>query len=107
MTGPAFRIVWTATAVKLVEAITDRRERRLVVDRAAELAHAPEQQGSPLIGELAGFRSVRAAGQRYRIIYRVERRAVIVTIVAVGRRKAGDRSDIYALARRLFRQRLL
>jgi hypothetical protein len=32
---------------------------------------------------------------------------VIVTIVAVGRRKAGDRSDIYALARRLFRQRLL
>jgi mRNA interferase RelE/StbE len=107
MSGPVFRIVWTATAVKLAEAITDRRERRLVVDRAAELAEAPEQQGSALVGELAGFRSVRAAGQRYRIIYRVERREIIVTIVAVGRRKAGDRADIYALARKLFRQRLL
>ena len=59
------------------------------------------------MGELAGFRSVRAVGQRYRIVYRVERRVVTVLIVAVGRRRSGERSDVYELARRLLRQRLL
>jgi mRNA interferase RelE/StbE len=47
-----------------------------------------------LVGELVGFRSVRAVGQRYRIIYRVARREVVVIIVAVGRRKHGDTRDI-------------
>ena len=72
-----------------------------------ELAESPEQQGKPLVGELAGFRSVRAVGQRYRIVYRVERREVVVVIVAVGRRKAGDKNDIYELARKLLRLGLL
>jgi mRNA-degrading endonuclease RelE of RelBE toxin-antitoxin system len=35
-----------------------------------------------------------AVGQRYRIVYRVERREVVVVIVAVGRRKARDKNDI-------------
>jgi mRNA interferase RelE/StbE len=60
-----------------------------------------------LIGELAGFRSVRAVGQRHRIVYRVERREVTVLIVAVGRRRSGDKSDIYELARKLLCQGLL
>jgi mRNA interferase RelE/StbE len=59
------------------------------------------------MGELAGYRAVRAVGQRYRIIYRVERGLITVLVVAVGRRKEGDRKDIYELARRLLRQRLL
>ena len=79
----------------------------MIVERAGQLAENPEQQGKPLVGELAGLRAVRTVGQRYRIIYRVERAQVIVLIVAVGRRKEGDRSDIYTLARRLFRQKLL
>ena len=59
------------------------------------------------MGELAGFRSIRAVGQRYRIVYRVERRGVTVLIVAVGGRRSGDKSDVYELARELLRQRLL
>lgn len=102
-----FAITWTETALKLVEAIPDQRIRRLISQRADQLAHSPEQQGKPLIGELAGFRSVRAVGQRYRIVYRVERGAVVVLIVAVGRRRSGDKSDIYELAKKLLRQRLL
>ena len=78
-----------------------------ISQRADQLARSPEQQGKPLIGELAGFRSVRAAGQRYRIVYRVERREIIVLIVAVGRRRSGDKGDIYELARKLLRQGLL
>jgi len=54
-----------------------------------------------------GFRSVRAVGQRYRIVYRVERREVVVVIVAVGRRKARDKNDIYELAKKLLRLGLL
>ena len=107
MTGDrAFAIRWTETALKLVEAIPDRRIRRLISHRADELAKVPEQQGKPLIGELAGFRSVRAVGQRYRIGYRVERREIVV-IVAAGRRRSADKSDIYELAKKLLRQGLL
>jgi mRNA interferase RelE/StbE len=103
----AFAITWTETALKLVEAISDQRTRRLIVQRAEQLARSPEQQGKPLIGELAGFCSIRAVGQRYRIVYRVERREVAVLIVAAGRRRSGEKSDIYELARKLLRQGLL
>jgi len=103
----AFAITWTETALKLVGAIPDHRIRRLISQRADQLARSPEQQGKPLIGELAGFRSVRAVAQRYRIIYRVERQEITVLSVAVGRRRSGDKSDIYELARKLLRQGLL
>jgi mRNA interferase RelE/StbE len=102
-----YAIQWTETALKLVEAIPDQRVRRLISQRTDQLAKSPEQQGKPLIGELAGFRSVRTGGQRYRIVYRVERREVVVVIVAVGRRRSGDKADIYELAKKLLRQRLL
>jgi len=101
-----YRIVLTPTALRLLEAISDRRIREQIRDRIDGLAHEPEQQGKPLKGELSGFRSVRAVGQRYRIIYRVERAQVVVLIVAVGLRKAGDRHDIYRLAQKLIRLRL-
>ena len=103
----AFAITWTEAALKLVEATPDQRIRRLISQRADQLATSPERQGKPLMGELAGFRSVRAVGQRYRIVYRVERREVTVLIVATGRRRSGDKSDVYELARKLLRQRLL
>ena len=105
--GRAYAITWTKTALKLTEAIPDQRSRRLISQRADQLGTSPEEQGKALIGELTGCRSVRATGQRYRIVYRVERRVVTVLIVAVGRRRSGDRSDVYELARRLLRQRLL
>lgn len=107
MTAPAYLVKWTATALEMVKAIADRRIRAQIVARVEELTTDPELAGKALVGELAGYRTIRAAGQRYRIIYRVERRLVTILIVAVGRRKEGDRKDIYELARRLLRQRLL
>src|SRR5438445_13268327 len=94
MTDSVHTIKWTETALKHAEAIPDQRLRRLISQRVDQLAESPEQQGKPLVGELAGFRSVRAVGQRYRIVYRVERREVVVVIVAVSRRKARDRNDM-------------
>ena len=102
-----FAITWTGTALKLVEAIANQRIRRVIAQRVDQLAKSPEQQGKPLVGKLAGFRSIRAVGQRYRIVYRVERQAVTVLVVAVGRRRSGDKSDIYELARKLLRQGLV
>ena len=91
----------------MAAAIPDPRTRGQIVACVEELAKAPEALGKPLTGELTGYRAVRAAAQRYRIIYRVERRLVTILVVAVGRRTKGDRKDIYELARRLLRQRLL
>lgn len=107
MTDPVYTVKWTETAVKLAEAIADQRVRRIISDRVGQLTHAPERQGKPLLGELSGFRSVRAVGQRYRIVYRVERKEVLVVIVAVGLRKHGHKADIYELARKLLQQGFL
>jgi mRNA interferase RelE/StbE len=60
-----------------------------------------------MIGERAGYRSLRAVGQRYRILYKVEAHRVIVSIVALGIRKDGDKADVYELAKRLVRLGLL
>jgi mRNA interferase RelE/StbE len=101
----AYAITWTETALKLAEAIPDQRTRRLISQRAEQLAKSPEQQGKPPSVASPDLRSVRASGQRL-IVYRVERREVVVLIVAVGRRRGGDRSDIYELAKKLLRQGL-
>ena len=106
MTAPVYAVKWTETATNLLEAISDKRVQRAIYARAGQLANSPEDQGKPLISELAGFRSVRAVGQKYRIVYRVKRQDVIVVVVAVGRRKHGDAADIYALAQKLLKQGL-
>ena len=83
--------------------ISDCRIQESIRDRINSLIHEPEKQGKPLTGELAGYRSLRAVGQRYRVLYRVEREKVIVYIVALGIRKEGSRLDIYALAKKLIK----
>lgn len=96
----------TPAAQRMLQAIPDGRIRGKVGDAIDRLRQEPEKQGKALLGELAGYRSVRAVGQRYRIIYKVEKARVIIIVVAVGLRKEGARKDIYALARKLLRLRL-
>ena len=91
----------------MLEAIQDRRVRENIRDRIDGLAEAPERQGKPLTGELAGYRSLRAVGQRFRIIYRIEAGKVLVLVMAVGIRQEGSGKDICVLARKLLRLRLL
>ena len=97
----------TKVALKQLQDITDNRVRNNLFERIEELANDPERQGKPLRDELSGLRSVRVIGQRYRIVYKVERDQVIVFVVAVGKRKEGDRSDIYQIAARLMRSGLI
>jgi mRNA interferase RelE/StbE len=94
-------------AQDMVLKISDRRIQEKLLERMTALAADPELQGKPLGDELAGYRSVRAVGQRYRIIYRVERSAVVVMVVAAGIRKEGSREDVYRVAAKLIRLGLL
>ncbi len=98
-----YQIFIQPIARKMLLEITDRRVLQIIREQIDSLKHDPEKQGKPLTGGFAGYRSIRAAGQRYRIIYRVERQRVIIDIVAVGLRKEGDRRDIYEVARKLLK----
>jgi mRNA interferase RelE/StbE len=98
-----YRIVIQPNAFKLLKEISDRRIRQKISDRIDKLQESPEMQGKPLIGELDGYYSVRAVGQRYRIIYAIKQAQVIVIIVALGIRKDGSKQDVYALAKKLLR----
>ena len=91
----------------MLQEIADTRICDLILHRAKQLEFEPEKQGKPLLGELAGLRSLRAAGQRYRILYRVERARIVVLVVAVGIRRNGSRRDIHALARKLLKAGLV
>ena len=102
-----WRVVVTRSALKMLKMIPDRRIRKQVSGTITGLSEDPEKKGKAFLGELAGYRAIRATGQRYRVIFRIEREKVIVVVVAVGMRKEGDRKDIYSLARKLFRQRLI
>jgi mRNA interferase RelE/StbE len=107
MATPAYTVRWRETAVKRLKTIHERRIQRAIHTRAGQFDHDPEQQGIALLGEFMGFCRVEAVGKRYRIIYRVERAEGAVAIVLAGLRKAGDKRDVYALAKKLLKQGLL
>jgi len=94
-----WKILLTPTAFKLLADISDRRIREKIGQVIDRLADDPEKQGKALLGELAGFRSIRAVGQRNRIIYQIRGNEIVVVIVAVGIRRDGARDDIYNLAK--------
>jgi mRNA interferase RelE/StbE len=102
-----YRIVIQPTALKLLKEISDRRIRQKLSDRIDKLKESPEIQGKPLLGELDGYYSVRAVGQRYRIIYAIEQAQVTEIVVALGIRKDGSKQDVYALAKKLLRLGLI
>lgn len=66
-----YEIQLTPLAIEMLAAVRDRREQEKLVERIEQLKTDPEKQGKALIDNLSGFRSIRAVGQRYRIIYRL------------------------------------
>ena len=100
-------VIISPIAEKLLEEVGDTRLRANIIKRINGLAQDPGKQGKALRDELAGYRSVRAASHRYRILYRIDGEQVIAFVVALGIRKEGDKRDIYALAKRLKRAGLL
>lgn len=103
----AYQIDITPTALEALEGITDRRTRSSIVRRIDTLSDEPGKQGKNLRGWLAGFRSIRTAGQRYRVVYRIDEGSKRVLVYMVGIRKEGSRQDVYALAERLVQRGLI
>lgn len=96
----AFRVSFTDLADQGLAGIHDAATREVVIRRALELRHEPLRQGKPLAGDLKTYRSVRAAGQRYRVVYQVAVSAGAVVVLVVGIRKEGDRRDVYRVAQK-------
>lgn len=96
---------WTIEVAKRAKeqliAIKDNRILQSISQRIDKLQFEPDKQGKRLSDELNGYYCVRAVGQRYRIIYKVEEEQVLVLVVLVGIRKEGDKKDAYALAKKL------
>ncbi|MDQ6893307.1 MAG: type II toxin-antitoxin system RelE/ParE family toxin [Acidobacteriota bacterium] len=101
--APVYEIRWTETAVRMLEEIGDRRIQQQLFDASKRLVSEPEKQGKALREGLLGFRSLRAIGQRHRLIYSLSTDPRMVFVVAAGLRREGARDDIYALAERLIR----
>src|SRR5947209_18552320 len=93
-----WRVGLTRNAKKQLAAIKDQRVQEGLRASLRRLEYEPELKGKPMIDELIGYRSLRAVGQRYRIIYKVKGEQVTVFVVALGIRKEGDKKDIYELA---------
>jgi len=102
-----WRVKVLPVAKKQLAAIKDRRIQAGLRSSLKRLEYEPELKGKPMIDELAGYYSLRAVGQRYRIIYKVKEEQVLVVVVTVGIRKEGDKKDAYGLAKKLIRLGLL
>jgi len=93
-----FEVTLTPKAKADFDKISDQSTAEAISRRLLELRREPSGQGKQLKGGLKNYRSVRAAGQRYRILYQVAVQAGQVIVVVIGIRKAGDRRDAYAVA---------
>lgn len=102
-----WNVIILPRAKKHLATIRDRRVQEGLKTSLRRLEYEPEKQGKPLSDELTGYRSIRAVGQRYRILYKLEEEKVIVVVVALGMRKQGDKKDVYELAKKLARLGLL
>lgn len=100
-----WNVIVLPIAEKQLEAISDQRVQQRLRASLRQLERNPEK-GKPLSYELAGCLSIRAVGQRYRIIYKLKGERVLVVVVAVGIRRDGDKKDVYEVAKRLARQGL-
>jgi mRNA interferase RelE/StbE len=82
-----YRLLIKPSAVKEIEAIPLKRDRRLVVERITKLAVDPRPVGGE---KISGQDKYRVRQGRHRILYAIEDQNLIVQIVKVGHRK-----DVY------------
>jgi len=101
-----YRIRLTNLAAKNLKNI-DKPAQTQILSKIEKLQEAPLLLGKSLTGPLQEYRSIRAAGQRYRIIYKVVEEEIFVVVIAVGIRKEGDKKDIYELMKKYIKTNLL
>lgn len=95
-----FDIILTEAAQSDLDGVQDTRTYRAIESKIDELTTEPDKRGKALTGSLSDYRVVRAAGQRYRVVYQVAALEGVVTVVVIGIRKEGDKRDVYRIAGR-------
>ena len=73
------------SARKEIEAIDTKAERRRIVKRIESLAENPRPRGAI---RLSGLERYRIRQGKYRILYNIEDRELVVYVIKVGHRKA-------------------
>ena len=81
----SYRLRVKKSAIKDLEAIPTRADRRRIVKRIESLADNPRPKG---VQKLSGKDRYRIRQGRYRILYSIRDRELIVYIVRVGDRKS-------------------
>jgi mRNA interferase RelE/StbE len=84
---------YTRDAAAEIKALDGSIRKRLREVIEKKLSVRPDEYGTPLRGELAGYWKHEFA--RHRVIYRIYSAEKTVVICAVGIRKAGDAQDVY------------
>lgn len=100
----AYRIVLTESARKSLLGIKNPVIREQIGEVIDSLSEEPLQRGKPLRGLLSGYRSIRAARQRFRLVFKVDQETITVLVIAIGQRKGKDRDDVYQVLQRLVRR---
>lgn len=96
-----YEIEVAPTGYRSLKTVKDKKLRREIAKTIDGLHQAPEDQGKALLGPLEGMRSVHAARDRFRILYKVDTRSKLVSVLLIGERAPGREADIYALAQKL------
>ena len=84
---PRYSILIKPSAVKEIEAIPLKKDRRRIVERIGDLAENPHPPGCE---KLSGQDKYRLRQGRYRILYSIEDKDLLVYVVKVAHRK-----DVY------------
>lgn len=79
-----YRILIKPSAVKEIEAIPLKKDRQRIIERIRKLALNPRPPGCE---KLSGQNKYRLRQGRYRILYSIQDRDLIVCVVKVGHRK--------------------
>ena len=82
-----YRLFIKPSALKEIEALPTKKDRRRIIAKIRELAGDPRPPGAV---KLSGPSKYRLRQSRYRILYTVDDDRVTVTVVKVGHRK-----DVY------------
>ena len=82
-----YKVSIKRSAVKEIEAIPQKKERRRIISRIGQLANDPRPTGSK---KLSGHDKYRLRQGSYRIVYSIEDNELVVVVV-----KGGHRKDVY------------
>ncbi len=92
-----YDIRYTANATQFLDVLATR-ERVRIVKKIDVLAKTPYPPGCRALSGFSGFHRIRVG--EYRVIYSVHKEVVTVVIATIGNRR-----DVYAKFKRLFRSR--